>query len=222
MCWSIGCSGSRRPAVDMPPGCANCGTVPRAGARFCDCCGTALPPVAAPGPPDSPVAAHHAEFKQVTVLFADVVRSMDLAAALGTERLREVMSELYRRFRTVVTHYGGSVEFTGDGVMAVFGAPVALEDHAFRACLAALDLQREVHRYAVVVHRRDAVDLRLRVGLNSGQVIAGEIGTVPGSYTAIGSHVGMAQRMEAAAPPGGVMLSASTARLVEGLVEMGP
>ncbi|GAA2558209.1 adenylate/guanylate cyclase domain-containing protein [Mycolicibacterium diernhoferi] len=204
----------------MHPGCTNCGTVPRAGARFCDFCGTALVPVASLA---SAIAApHQAEFKQVTVLFADVVRSMDLAAALGTERLREVMSELYPRFRTVVAHYGGSVEFTGDGVMVVFGAPIALEDHAFRACLTALDLQREVQRYAVEVHRHDGVGLRLRVGLNSGQVITGEIGTVPGSYTAIGSHVGMAQRMEAAAPPGGVMLSASTARLVEGLVELGP
>ncbi len=200
----------------MEPGCANCGTVGRAGARFCDFCGTPLVP-AAPA-----AAGHHAEFKQVTVLFADVVRSMDLAAALGTERLREVMSELYRRSRAVVSHYGGTVEFTGDGVMAVFGAPIALEDHAFRACLAALDLQREVQRYAVPVYHRDGVGLRLRVGLNSGQVITGEIGTGPGRYTAIGSHVGMAQRMEAAAPPGAVMLTASTARLVEGLVELGP
>ncbi|MFC7672322.1 ATP-binding protein [Mycolicibacterium sp. GCM10028919] len=166
-------------------------------------------------------APHHAEFKQVTVLFADVVRSMDLAASLGTERLREVMSELFKRSRTVVGQYGGSVDFTGDGVMAVFGAPVALEDHALRACLAALDLQQQVRQFDAEVHRRDGVGLQLRVGLNSGQVITGEIGSLPGSYTAIGSHVGMAQRMEAVAPPGGVMLSGSTARLVDGVVELG-
>ena len=78
-----------------------------------------------------------AEYKQVTVLFADVVRSMDIAAAVDMERLREIMTELVERSAAVVRRYGGTVEFTGDGVMAVFGAPVALEDHAFRACLAA-------------------------------------------------------------------------------------
>jgi adenylate cyclase len=199
--------------------CANCGTEPRAGARFCDACGTPFSPVLSLAPAIS--TPRHAEFKQVTVLFADVVRSMDLAAALGTERLREVMSEVFRRSRNVVQHYSGTVDFTGDGVMAVFGAPIALEDHAVRACLAALDLQQEVRQFAAEVHRSDGLRLQLRVGLNSGQVIAGEIGSGPGSYTAIGSHVGMAQRMEAAAPPGGVMLSGSTAHLVDGVLEMG-
>ena len=106
-------------------------------------------------------------------------------------------------------------KFTGDGIMAVFGAPVAMEDHAFRACLAALDIQEEIKRLAVDVRERDGVELELRVGLNSGQVIAGEIGSGPLGYTAIGEQVGMAQRMESVAPPGGVMLSESTARLVE-------
>ena len=100
--------------------------------------------------------------------------------------------------------------------MAVFGAPVALEDHAVRACLAALGVQEEAKRLAVDIHDRDGVDLQLRVGLNSGQVIAGEIGSGPFGYTAIGEQVGMAQRMESVAPPDGVMLSASTARLVDG------
>ena len=89
-------------------------------------------------PPPQP-----AEYKQVTVLFADVVHSMDIAAAVGAERLREIMTELVNRAAVVVQRYGGTVDkFTGDGIMAVFGAPVALEDHAFRACLAALDIQR--------------------------------------------------------------------------------
>ena len=79
----------------------------------------------------------------MTVLFADVVRSMDIAAALDIERLREVMTELVERSAAVVRHYGGTVEYHGDGVMAIFGAPVALEDHAFRACLAALAIQEE-------------------------------------------------------------------------------
>ena len=163
-----------------------------------------------------------AEYKQVTVLFADVVHSMDIAAAVGAERLREIMAELVDRCAAVVKRYGGTVDkFTGDGIMAVFGAPVALEDHAVRACLAALGIQEETQRLAAEVKDRDGVDLRLRVGLNSGQVIAGEIGSGPFGYTAVGEQVGMAQRMESVAPPGGVMLSASTARLVEGAATLG-
>ena len=132
------------------------------------------------------------------------------------ERLREIMTELVERSAAVARRYGGgTVELTGDGVMAMFGAPVALEDHAFRACLAALAIQEEASRLAAEVQRRDGVALRLRVGLNSGQVIAGEIGSGSLGYGAIGGQVGMAQRMESVAPPGGVMLSESTARLVE-------
>ena len=160
-----------------------------------------------------------AEYKQVTVLFADVVHSMDIAAAVGPERLREIMGELVERAAAVVQRFGGTVDkFTGDGIMAVFGAPVALEDHAFRACLAALGIQDEAKRVAAEVAHRDGIDLKLRVGLNSGQVIAGEIGSGALGYTAIGDQVGMAQRMESVAPPGGVMLSESTARLVEDAV----
>lgn len=118
----------------------------------------------------------HAEYKQVTVLFADVVHSM--------------------------------------GMAAVVGAPVALEDYALRACLAALEIQREVHGMAAAIDRQDGVGLRVRVGLHSGRVIAGESGSTAIGYTAIGEQVGMAQRMESAAPPGGVMLSDSTAQLV--------
>ena len=152
----------------------------------------------------------------MTVLFADVVRSMDIAATVDVERLREIMTELLERSAAVVQRYGGgSVEYTGDGVMALFGAPVALEDHAFRACLAALAIQEEACRMAAEVQHRDGVALQLRVGLNSGQVIAGEIGSGSLGYAATGVPVGFAQRMESAAPPGGVMLSESTARLVE-------
>jgi adenylate cyclase len=98
--------------------------------------------------------------------------------------------------------------------MAVFGAPIALEDHALRACLTALDIQKAMHGLAAEVQARDGIHVQLRVGLNSGEVIAGDIGSRSWSYTAIGHQVGMAQRMEAAAPPGGVTLSESTARLV--------
>ncbi|MGO9383838.1 MAG: ATP-binding protein [Mycobacterium sp.] len=192
--------------------CRACGTEPLANARFCHGCGA---PVAA-------AAAAPAEFKQVTVLFADVARSMDIAATVGAERLREIMTELVDRATVVVQRYGGTVDkFTGDGVMAVFGAPVAMEDHAIRACMAALDIQQEIGHLAAEVERRDHVTLRLRVGLNSGQVIAGEIGPAALGHTAIGEQVGMAQRMVSVAPPGGVMLSASTARLVDDSAVLG-
>ena len=190
--------------------CRTCGTEPREGARFCDACGSPISP-----------ATEHAEFKQVTVLFADVVRSMDIAAALEMERFREIMTELVDRSVAVVQRYGGTVEFTGDGVMALFGAPVALEDHAFRACLAALAIQDEAKRLAVEVHNHDGLELRVRVGLNSGRVIAGEIGSGSLGYAATGQQVGLAQRMESVAPPGGVLLSESTAQLVEHLVLLG-
>jgi adenylate cyclase len=105
-----------------------------------------------------------AEYKQVTVLFADVVHSMDIAAAIGPERLREIMADLADRCAAVVQRYAGTVDkFTGDGIMAVFGAPIALEDHAVRACLAALGVQEEVQRLAVGVRERDGLDLLLRV-----------------------------------------------------------
>ncbi|MDQ1718180.1 MAG: hypothetical protein QOE89_2133, partial [Pseudonocardiales bacterium] len=147
--------------------CGSCGTELPPNSKFCNACGTPLTQ-----------ATQSAEYKQVTVLFADVVRSMDVAAAVGAERLREIMAELVERCAAVVQRYGGTVDkFTGDGIMAVFGAPVALEDHAIRACLAALGVQEEVKRLAVDVRERDGVDLQLRVGLNSGQVIAGEIGS---------------------------------------------
>jgi class 3 adenylate cyclase len=184
--------------------CESCGTDLRENAKFCDECGT---PTA--GSADAP------QYKQVTVLFADVVRSTAIAAAVDIERLREIMTELLERSAGVIRRYGGTVEYNGDGVMALFGAPVALEDHAFRACLAARAIQEDASRLAAEVQRRDDVALQLRVGLNSGQVIAGEIGSGSLGYAATGEAVGFAQRMESAAPPGGVMLSESTARLVE-------
>jgi class 3 adenylate cyclase len=191
--------------------CGSCGTQLSATANFCSECGT---PVAQATPP--------AEYKQVTVLFADVVHSMDIASEVGAERLREIMAELVDRTSSVVQRYGGTVDkFTGDGIMAVFGAPMALEDHALRACLAALGVQDRAKRLAVDLRERDGVQLQMRVGLNSGEVIAGEIGSGPFGYTAVGEQVGMAQRMESLAPPGGVMLSVSTARLVDGAAALG-
>ena len=117
-------------AAGLP--CGSCGTELPPNSKFCHECGAPLTHT-----------TRSAEYKQVTVLFADVVRSMDLAATVGSERVREIMAELVNRAAMVVQRFGGTVDkFTGDGIMAVFGAPVALEDHAFRACLAALGFRR--------------------------------------------------------------------------------
>jgi len=138
--------------------CAACGFELPPTAKFCLECGT---PIAAPEKP--------AEYKQVTVLFADVVHSMDIAAAVGPERLREIMTELLERSALVVERYGGTVnQFTGDGIMAVFGAPISLEDHALRACLTAMGVQREAERLAADVKSRDGVTLQLRIGPRAG------------------------------------------------------
>lgn len=191
--------------------CGSCGTRLPTNFKFCHECGT--PAVAAPSP---------AEYKQVTVLFADVVHSMEIATTVGAERLREIMAALADRCAAVVRRYGATItQWTGDGIMAVFGAPVALEDHAARACLAALEVQQEAAGVGADVGRRDGIELRLRVGLNSGEVIAGGIGSGQFGYAAVGEQVGMAQRMESVAPPGGIMLSASTARLVDGTASLG-
>jgi class 3 adenylate cyclase len=133
--------------------CALCGNSLRALARFCDACG-------------SPINSRHAalERKQVTILFADVVESMRLAATLESERLREIMHQLLNLSAAVIQRYRGTVDkFTGDGLMAMFGAPVALEDHAVRACIAAVEIQSIARVLAEEVRRRDNVDLQLLV-----------------------------------------------------------
>jgi adenylate cyclase len=193
------------------PTCRICGNDLRANAKFCDECGGAVN-----------AATPSAEYKQVTVLFADVVHSMDIAARVGAERMREIVVELVTRATDVVHRFGGKTDaFTGDGIMAVFGVPAALEDHALRGCLAALAIQQMSEDLAAEVSRRDHLELQLRVGLNSGQVVAADGGSGPLGHTAIGEQVGLAQRMESVAPPGGVLISESTARLVEDAAVLG-
>jgi adenylate cyclase len=203
--------GMVNPVHEVSARCGSCGNDLRTKARFCDVCG-------------APVGSSTlTEYKQVTVLFVDVVGSMRLAAALNPERLREIMNELFNRAAAVVQRYQGTLDkFTGDGLMALFGAPIALEDHALRACISALEIQTVTQRFAAEVLRCDCVRLQVRAGINSGEVVTGSIGSGAGQYTAVGHPVGMAQRMESAAPPDGVLCSSSTARLVDGAAVLGP
>jgi adenylate cyclase len=139
------------------------------------------------------------ERKQVTVLFADVQGSMDLAEQHDPEQWRRIMQRFFSILADDVHRFEGTVDkFTGDGIMAVFGAPVAQEDHARRACFAALRMLDDIASYAVELRRSEGLSFSARIGVNSGEVVAGAIGEGgEGGYTAIGHTVGLAQRMEA-------------------------
>jgi class 3 adenylate cyclase/tetratricopeptide (TPR) repeat protein len=162
------------------------------------------------------------ERKQVTVLFADVQGSMDLAEQHDPEQWREIMQGFFSILAEEVRRFEGTVDkFTGDGIMAVFGAPVAHEDHARRACFAALRMLDDIAEYAAELRRVHSLNFSARIGINSGEVIAGAIGAGnEGGYTAIGHTVGLAQRMEALAEPGKAYLTEATAELARGFFEL--
>jgi class 3 adenylate cyclase/tetratricopeptide (TPR) repeat protein len=163
-----------------------------------------------------------AERKQVTVLFADVKGSMDLAEGQDPEEWRKIMQRFFSILADAVAKFEGTVDkFTGDGIMAVFGAPVAHEDHARRACYSALQMLDDVSDYAAELRRGPGLNFSTRIGINSGEVVAGAIGAgAEGEYTAIGHTVGLAQRMEALAEPGRAYLTESTAELARGFMEL--
>ena len=162
------------------------------------------------------------ERKQVTVLFADVKGSMDLAEGRDPEEWREIMQRFFTILADAVTRFEGTVDkFTGDGIMAVFGAPITHEDHARRACYATLQMLDDVSEYAGELRRTKGLSFSTRIGINSGEVVAGAIGAgAEGEYTAIGHTVGLAQRMEALAEPGRAYLTESTAELAGGFMEL--
>jgi class 3 adenylate cyclase/tetratricopeptide (TPR) repeat protein len=162
------------------------------------------------------------ERKQVTVLFADVSGSMDLAEGQDPEEWRKIMQRFFAILAAAVERFEGTVDkFTGDGIMAVFGAPVAHEDHARRACYAALTMLDDVSEYAAELRRGPGLNFSTRIGINSGEVVAGAIGAGgEGEYTAIGHTVGLAQRMEALAEPGKAYLTESTAELAHGYMRL--
>lgn len=162
------------------------------------------------------------ERKQVTVLFADVIDSMGMAERVDAELWHRVMGRFFALLCEVVERWEGTVDkFTGDGAMALFGAPVSHEDHARRACFAALELTEEVNRYADELREAEELEFAVRIGLNSGEVVMGAVGDdLQMDYTAIGHTVGLAQRMEALAEPGRVYLSDHTAALAGGYFEL--
>src|SRR5205085_1129041 len=163
-------------------------------------------------------SALEGERKEVTVLFVDVQGSMELAARMSPEAWSEIMHRFFHVLAEGVERFEGIVDkFTGDGIMALFGAPVAHEDHAQRACYATIQLRHEIGRFAAELAREHGVVLATRMGLNSGEVVVGTIGDdLRMEYTAIGHTVGLAQRMESVAEQGTCFLSGATAALVSG------
>jgi class 3 adenylate cyclase/tetratricopeptide (TPR) repeat protein len=169
-------------------------------------------------------SALEGERKQVTVLFADLKGSMELLADRDPEEARQLLDPVLERLMAAVHRYEGTVnQVMGDGIMALFGAPVAHEDHAVRACYAALHMQEAIGRYAEELRRQQGLDVQIRVGLNSGDVVVRAIGSdLHMDYTAVGQTTHLAARMEQLARPGTALLTADTLRLVEGYVEVKP
>ena len=216
--------------------CGHCGTELPQSARFCLECGHPVGSAAAAQvrltSPDSYTPKHLAEKiltskgalegerKRVTVLFADLKGSMELLADRDPEEARKILAPILAHMMEAVHHYEGTVnQVMGDGIMALFGAPIAHEDHAVRACYAALRMQESVNRYADEARRAHGAAVQIRVGLNSGDVVVGAIGNdLRMDYTAVGETTHLAARMEQAARPGTVLIAPATLALVEGFV----
>ena len=162
------------------------------------------------------------ERKQVTVLFADLKGSMELLAERDPEEARQLLDPVLEHMMAAVHRYEGTVnQIMGDGIMALFGAPLAHEDHAVRACYAALAMQEAMQRYAEEVRRTQGLTVQMRVGLNSGEVVVRAIGNdLHMDYSAVGQTTHLAARMEQLATPGSILLTVDTLRLVEGLVRV--
>jgi class 3 adenylate cyclase len=218
--------------------CSNCGTALSATAKFCHAC--AHPVAAEAGTPsrspDSYTPKHLAEKiltskaalegerKQVTVLFADLKGSMELLADRDPEEARKILDPVLELMMEAVHHYEGTVnQVMGDGIMALFGAPVAHEDHAVRACYAALRMQRRVTLYADEIQQQGGTPVQIRVGLNSGEVVVRAIGSdLHMDYTAVGQTTHLAARMEQIAKPGSALITGATLNLAEGYVQVRP
>jgi class 3 adenylate cyclase len=218
--------------------CAACGAVNPPDNKFCGQCAAPLRPATASSfpAPEAYTPKHLAEKiltsrsalegerKQVTVLFADLKGSMELLADRDPEDARKVLDPVLERMMAAVHRYEGTVnQVMGDGIMALFGAPLAHEDHAVRACYAALRMQESVKRYAEEVHRSAGVPLHIRIGVNSGEVVVRSIGSdLHMDYTAVGQTTHLASRLEQMAMPGSILISPETLNLAEGYVVVKP
>jgi len=221
--------------------CAACGTANAPTHKFCKKCGQRLGSDAGSGQPSqrfkSPEsytpkhlaeriinskAALEGERKQVTVLFADLKGSMELLADRDPEEARKLLDPVLELMIESVHRYEGTVnQVMGDGIMALFGAPLAHEDHAVRACYAALRMQESLKGRADDTRRAHGVEVQIRVGLNSGEVVVRSVGSdLHMDYTAVGQTTHVAARLEQLAPPGTVRLTGETVRLAEGYVEV--
>jgi class 3 adenylate cyclase/tetratricopeptide (TPR) repeat protein len=225
-------------AAPLARTCANCGTQLSATAKFCPECAH---PVSGPAPvrprfnsPETYTPKHLAEKiltsksalegerKQVTVLFADMKGSMELLADRDPEEARKLLDPVLEHMMEAVHRYEGTVnQVMGDGIMALFGAPLAHEDHAVRACYAALRMQESVKRYAERVRRTEGIPIQIRIGLNSGEVVVRSIGSdLKMDYTAVGLTTHLAARMEQMAIADSILITPETLRLAEGYVEV--
>jgi class 3 adenylate cyclase/tetratricopeptide (TPR) repeat protein len=226
--------------------CQTCGAVSPLGQKFCGECGSAIAPGAAPadavptaarfGSPHTYTPRHLAERiltskaavegerKQVTVLFADMKGSTELLADRDPEEARKILDPVLERMMEAVHRYEGTVnQVMGDGIMALFGAPLAHEDHAVRACYAALRMHEAIRRYTEEVRRTHGVEVQIRVGINSGDVVVRSVGSdLRMDYTAVGQTTHLAARMEQLAPAGTTRLTAETLRLAEEFVQVRP
>jgi predicted ATPase/class 3 adenylate cyclase len=225
-------------ATPLARACSNCGSPLSATAKFCPECAHPVagvtPPEARFASPQSYTPKHLAEKiltsksalegerKQVTVLFADLKGSMELLADRDPEEARKILDPVLERMMEAVHRYEGTVnQVMGDGIMALFGAPIAHEDHAVRACYAALRMQESVKKYADEVRRSHAAVVKIRVGLNSGEVVVRAIGSdLHMDYTAVGQTTHLAARMEQVAEPGTVLLPVATLALCEDFVQV--
>jgi class 3 adenylate cyclase/tetratricopeptide (TPR) repeat protein len=222
--------------------CPTCAADLPAGAWFCNQCGGAVDanaiaavPAAAPqrDPRDytpkhlankilKQKSAIEGERKQVTVLFADVKSSLDMQEDLDAERWHGIMDRFFKILADGVHRFEGTInQYTGDGIMALFGAPIGHEDHAQRACYTALHLTEALREYTRELRREFGLDFSTRMGINSGEVVVGKIGDdLRMDYTAQGQTVGLASRMEGLAEPGKTCLTAETAERVKGYFEL--
>ena len=211
--------------------CSTCGRTNRATAKFCDGCGQPLMTTTAPpldySRPNSYTprflaekilttrSSVEGERKLVTVLFADVANFTTISEKLDPEEIHGIMNGCFKILMDEIHKYEGTInQFTGDGVMALFGAPLAHEDHAVRACHASLAIQHALSRYGEKLKQECKLDFKMRIGLNSGPVVVGAIGDdLRMDYTAIGDTINLASRMESAAQPGSILVSGHTQRL---------